>query len=124
MVVRKIIGRPSRFPKPGRSYSSKFEPQLDWEFLDTLTRHALHRAPMLVNARVMRGWAGLRALTPDDYPILGYAPNVEGFINACGWGGHGVMHAPIAGQLIAELIADGKTTTLDIAPFDLSRLSK
>jgi sarcosine oxidase subunit beta len=108
----------------GVEESTTFEPQLDWEFLDTMIEHALRRAPMLANARVMRGWAGLRALTPDDLPILGYAPNVAGFVNACGWGGHGVMHAPIAGQLVAELIADDKTTTLDLAPFALSRLRK
>ena len=107
----------------GLEESTTFEPQFEWEFLDTLIQHALHRAPILANARVMRGWAGLRSLTPDDYPILGRAPNVAGFVNACGWGGHGVMHAPMAGQLVAELIADGKTTTLDAAPFQLQRFS-
>ena len=108
----------------GLEESMTFEPQLDWEFLDTLIQRALHRAPILANARVMRGWAGLRPLTPDDYPILGRAPGVEGFINACGWGGHGVMHAPIGGTLIAELIADGKTTTMDLVPFRLERFQK
>jgi sarcosine oxidase subunit beta len=107
----------------GVEESATFEPQLEWEFLDTMIQHALHRAPILANARVMRGWAGLRALTPDDYPILGRAPGIEGFVNCCGWGGHGVMHAPIAGKLIAELIADGETTTLDIQPFALERFS-
>jgi len=107
----------------GIEESTTFEPQLEWEFLDAMIQRALHRAPILANARVMRGWAGLRSLTPDDYPILGLAPSVEGFINCCGWGGHGVMHAPIAGQLIAELIADGKTTTLDLALFQLQRFS-
>jgi sarcosine oxidase subunit beta len=108
----------------GIEESTTFEPQLDWEYLDTMIQRAMHRAPILVNARVMRGWAGLRSLTPDDYPILGRAPNVDGFINACGWGGHGVMHAPIGGKLIAELISDGKTTTMDTAPFRLERFQK
>jgi sarcosine oxidase, subunit beta len=108
----------------GIEESTTFEPQLDWEFLDAITQRALHRAPVLANARVMRGWAGLRSLTPDDYPILGRAPNVEGFVNACGWGGHGVMHAPIGGKLIAELIADGRATTMDLAPFQVERFQK
>ncbi len=107
----------------GVEESTTFEPQLDWEYLDAMIQRALHRAPILANARVMRGWAGLRSLTPDDYPILGRAPGIDGFINACGWGGHGVMHAPIGGKLIAELIADGKTTTMDLAPFRLERFS-
>ncbi|MBI5035668.1 MAG: FAD-binding oxidoreductase [Chloroflexi bacterium] len=105
----------------GREESTTYEPQLEWEFLDAIIERALHRAPILANARVMRGWAGMRSLTPDDYPILGRVPNVDGFINACGWGGHGVMHAPVGGKLIAELIADGKATTLDLTAFQLER---
>lgn len=105
----------------GVEESTTFEPQLEWEFLDAMIARAMHRAPILANARVMRGWAGLRSLTPDDYPILGRAPGIDGFINACGWGGHGVMHAPVAGQLIAELMIDGKMTTLDGAAFRLER---
>jgi len=108
----------------GVEESMTFEPQLDWEFLDAMIQHAMHRAPILANARVMRGWAGLRPLTPDDCPILGHAPGVDGFVNACGWGGHGVMHAPIGGKLIAELIADGKATTMDLAPFRAERFQK
>lgn len=108
----------------GLEESTLFEPQLEWEFLDRMIERALLRAPILANARVVRGWAGLRPLTPDDYPIMGFAPGIGGFVNACGWGGHGVMHAPIAGRLIAQLIADGKTTTMDITPFRLERFAE
>lgn len=106
----------------GLEESTEHEPQFEWEYLETIIRHALHRAPVLANARVMRGWAGLRPLTPDDCPVLGWAPGVEGFLNACGWGGHGVMHAPAAGQLVAELYA-GDQTTLDLHPFRLERFA-
>jgi sarcosine oxidase subunit beta len=105
----------------GTEESTAFEPKFEWDYLTTITQHALHRAPILAQARVMRGCAGLRSLTPDDYPILGQVPQVEGFINCCGWGGHGVMHAPMAGKLVAELVADGQATTLGIEPFALSR---
>ncbi len=104
----------------GLEASTTFEPQLEWEFLDTMIQHALHRAPILANARVMRGWAGLRPLTPDDYPILGPVDGISGYVNACGWGGHGVMHAPIGGQLVAEWISTGKTT-LELTPFLAAR---
>jgi sarcosine oxidase subunit beta len=105
----------------GLEESASFDPVMNWDFLETIVARAMHRAPILANARVIRGWAGLRPLTPDDYPILGSAPNVADFINACGFGGHGVMHAPIGGILIAELIADGHTTTLPLEPFRLER---
>jgi len=107
----------------GREESTSFEPQLEWEFQDRVIERALHRAPILAQARVLRGWAGLRALTPDDLPILGFAPGVEGFVNCCGWGGHGVMHAPIGGILTSEIIADGRATTMDITPFRYERFA-
>lgn len=81
------------------------------------------RAPGFGEVKVEHGWAGIRALTPDQMPILGPVPEVKGFINCCGWSGYGTMHAPIAGQLIAELIVYGETRTMDIKPFLLSRFS-
>lgn len=105
----------------GREESTSFEPQVEWELQDLLIERAIHRAPILANARIIRGWVGLRALTPDDLPILGQAPGILGFVNCCGWGGHGVMHAPIGGLLTAETIADGRTTALDLGPFRIER---
>jgi glycine/D-amino acid oxidase-like deaminating enzyme len=46
---------------------------------------------------------------------------VDGFILNCGWGGTGIINAPIAGQLVAELISDGRTVTMDISPFWVER---
>ncbi|HZQ08968.1 MAG TPA: FAD-dependent oxidoreductase [Anaerolineae bacterium] len=105
----------------GREESTSFEPQFEPEFQEKVIERAAVRAPILLNAKILRGWAGLRALTPDDLPILGYAPGVEGFVNCCGWGGHGVMHAPTGGILTAEVIADGKATTMDITPYRYER---
>lgn len=105
----------------GREESTSYEPQFEPEFQAQVIERAALRAPILLDAKILRGWAGLRALTPDDLPILGYAPGVEGFVNCCGWGGHGVMHAPSGGILTAELIADGKASSLDITPFRLER---
>ncbi len=104
----------------GKEESAGFDPQLDWSYLETIVARALHRAPVLADAHVMRGWAGLRSLTPDDLPIIGPAPQVCGFFNACGWGGHGVMHAPIAGQLTADWIQN-TPSTIDREPFRLER---
>lgn len=105
----------------GREESTTFEPQFEPEFQEQVIERAALRAPVLLEATIVRGWAGLRALTPDDLPILGFAPGVEGFVNCCGWGGHGVMHAPAGGILTAEVIVDGKASSLDITPFRLER---
>jgi len=61
---------------------------------------------------------------PDDHPILGPVPSLERFILTCGWGGTGIIQAPIAGQLVAECIGDGHATTLDIGPLGINRFEK
>ena len=50
-------------------------------------------ARCIERARIAGGWAGLRPLTPDDHAIIGWAPGVEGFFLAVGWGGHGFQHS-------------------------------
>jgi glycine/D-amino acid oxidase-like deaminating enzyme len=42
----------------------------------------------------------------------------------CGWGGTGIIQAPIAGQLAAEYILDGHTSTIDIRPFRVDRFEQ
>ena len=93
-------------------------------FVEELIDYASFRAPALEEAGLMTSWAGLRPLTPDDDPILGSAPQLAGFVNDCGWGGHGVMHAPAAGMALAELITEGAARTLDLSPFRLERFDR
>jgi sarcosine oxidase subunit beta len=88
--------------------SDEEDPQVDWSFLDVIGEHTMHRAPVLANAGIIRGWAGLRPITPDDKPILGPGPHLQGYWNDCGWGGHGIMHAPAAGMALAEWILDAR----------------
>lgn len=105
----------------GAVESDEEDPQVDWSFLDAVIEQSLRRAPALADAGVKTAWAGLRPVTPDDRPILGEAAGLGGFYNDCGWGGHGVMHAPAAGQALAELIARGRAEALDLAPYRAER---
>jgi sarcosine oxidase subunit beta len=68
-------------------------------------------------------WAGLYEMSPDHHAILGRAPAIENLYLANGSSGHGVMHAPAIGQLIAELIIDGRTS-IDISPLRPSRFAE
>jgi len=102
-----------------RDEPSSFNTNVDWSFLERVVEQALHRAPILGEARVIRGWAGLYAVTPDHNPIIGRTP-VENFYVACGFSGHGFMHAPAVGRLLAELIL-GEEPHLDISPLSLER---
>jgi sarcosine oxidase subunit beta len=54
-------------------------------------------------------------------PILGRHPELEGYVDASGFSGHGVMHAPATGLLIAEEILDGRAHTIDIDPLRINR---
>lgn len=105
----------------GNDESDEEDPQVDWSFLDVVTEHSIHRAPALEEAGVKTAWAGLRPITPDDDPILGPAALLEGYYNDCGWGGHGIMHAPAGGLLLSEWIVDGEPTSLEGGGFRAER---
>ena len=107
----------------GAVESDEEDPQVDWSFLDEVIEQSLRRAPALADAGVKTAWAGLRPVTPDDHPILGEASHLRGFYNDCGWGGHGVMHSPAAGQALAELIAHGRAEALDLGPYRAERFN-
>jgi sarcosine oxidase subunit beta len=98
---------------------------LDIQISQTLTNEmidaAIHRVPVLEKASVLTSWTGIRPVTLDDHPILGPVPSVRGFVLNCGWGGTGIIQAPIAGQLIAEYIANGHMETVDANSLGIER---
>lgn len=103
---------------------SSFNLNIDYEAMAEASENAMYRVPVLEKARIARGWAGLYEITPDHHAILGSVPEVEGFIIANGFSGHGFQHSPAVGKVIAELIVDGKTTTIDISPLSLGRFER
>ncbi len=76
--------------------------------------------PALERINVIRAFAGLRPYTPDGLPILGPVAEVPGFIMAAGHEGDGIALSPITGELIAQLIATGRSDF----PLDDFRLSR
>jgi len=104
---------------PGRPFDASVDPA----WVDAVVTMAHARVPLLRRATIDRAgsWAGLYEMSPDKHAILGPAsecPNLY-FIN--GSSGHGVMHSPALGQLLAEIICDGRASTLDVACLDASR---
>jgi D-amino-acid dehydrogenase len=61
-------------------------------------------------------WFGLRPLTSDGLPVIGWAPGVEGVMIAAGHGMLGFTQAPITGDLVADLAA-GRRPSLSVDPF-------
>jgi sarcosine oxidase, subunit beta len=91
----------------------------DWEL--THLEAAAARLPLMERVGIARRWAGLYEVTPDHHPILGPSEDVKGFYLNTGYSGHGFMHAPAAGLLLAEEILDGRATTIDVSSLRLER---
>jgi len=99
-----------------------FVTSVDWDFFSgTLAKTACHRLPALYNTGIARGQAGLHSDTPDNNAILGEAPGAAGLFLACGFSGHGFMHAPAVGRLIADLIMKREPALKEVVPFRLDR---
>jgi sarcosine oxidase subunit beta len=92
----------------------------EWELV--AMEAAAARLPLLETAGVASRLAGLYEVTPDAHPILGATP-LEGFYVCAGFSGHGFMHGPICGLLLAEEILNGRATTLNIDTLRLDRFA-
>ena len=68
-------------------------------------------------------WAGVIEVTPDELPVFGETPGLEGLVVATGFSGHGFGIGPVSGRLMAELISEGKTS-LDLSGFRFTRFSE
>lgn len=89
----------------------------------TLSRAAVRCVPTLRRASIKRTWAGLRPGTPDEIPILGPAPGVQGYLNACGHFRTGILTAPITAAILRALVR-GEQPPLDLEPFLLERFER
>lgn len=98
-----------------------FDQSVDKEWELVHLEAAMRRMPILEKATLASHWAGLYEVTPDAHPILGRVPELEGFYVIGGFSGHGFMHGPISGLLLAEEILDGRAHTLDISSLSITR---
>lgn len=65
--------------------------------------------PELEQARIVERWAGLRPVTPDSWPVLGPEPAMEGLFYAMGYGRSGILFAPLAARIVADLLLAGRS---------------
>ncbi len=112
-----LTGMSNNNELPG--YDQNIDP--DWELVHM--EAAIARLPLLEKAGLASNLAGLYEVTPDAHPIFGKTP-VEGLYLISGFSGHGFMHGPIGGKLMAEIILDGHAHTLDVSMLDLARFTE
>lgn len=100
---------------------SSFNEKVDFDSKEWTAERSLHRCPILEKAHIARGWAGLYEVSPDHHAIIGEFPELRGFLCVSGFSGHGFQHSPAAGMVAAELIVDGKASSIDIHPLRPTR---
>jgi sarcosine oxidase subunit beta len=102
-----------------------FKTDFDPGFVEKILLRAANRVPIFENLAVnpKRAWAGLYEVTPDHHAILGPVEEPAGFYLANGFSGHGVMHAPAMGKVLADLILHGGTEVIDAAVLRLGRFA-
>jgi len=100
-----------------------FTEGIDEEWLEHVLLTGVTRFPWWEEMGIdLRGsWWGYYGMSPDRSPIIGKHPDASGWIDACGFSGHGIMHAPATGVAVAELVADGETSTVNVDHFSHSR---
>ena len=91
----------------------------DDAWLEEVKRFTRERAPRLLTLPIEESWSGFYEMTPDKHSLLGQR---NGIYYATGASGHGVMHSPALGHLLAELIVGGKTS-IDVSALDPNRFS-
>ncbi len=101
-----------------------FKEEVDPDWTLTHIEEAIYRFPLLAEAQLLTQWAGLYEVTPDHQPILGRLPGVETAVCVAGFSGHGFMHGPICGLLMAEEILDGRAHTVNVDPLRYERFDR
>jgi sarcosine oxidase subunit beta len=104
--------------------SAGFDQSVDHQWMEKHLDQAVERFPLLGKAGLLRVWAGLYEATPDGHPVVDALADPAGYYIAAGFSGHGFMHGPVTGLLIAEMVLDGRAHSLDIHQLRLSRFAE
>lgn len=104
-----------------RGFNLEVDPH--W-FQDVVWPACASRIPGFEALKLRREWAGLYdECELDGNMILGKCAGGPGnFLLACGFSGHGLMHAPAVGRALAELIVKGRFETIDLSRMGYQRV--
>jgi len=90
----------------------------DLEVPRIVAAQAARLVPALADAPVLSTWSGVRPVTPDERPMIGWAR--DGLFVATGHGSEGVILGAGSAELAAALVVGGEPP-FDPAPFDPMR---
>ena len=118
-----VGGRPSFEIAPGFMFDAADGPLHDYFEREVWPRLA-RRVPKFEALRCERTWAGHYGQNLlDGNMIFGrWVGGCGNFYVACGFSGHGIMHAPAVGLAMAELVLDGRAYSIDVSCFGYQRV--
>ncbi len=90
---------------PGGFSFGKINP--DWERMEPFLGPALARIPVLAETGVRTFFCGPESFTADVRPLLGPAPELDGYFVAAGLNSLGILSGGGVGSMLAHWIADG-----------------
>jgi len=99
---------------------SKEKTDIDWLQLSESAKTVMHFFPQLEDVRIVRAWAGIEGFMPDNIPVIDASQSMNNAYHAFGFSAHGFQLSPVIGQVMAQLILEGRSE-LPIGPFSLSR---
>ena len=102
----------------------EFNQGVDMPAVETTFQALTRRMPAMSDALFRGGWSGLFTITPDWHPVMDKVEGVEGLYLAVGFSGHGFKLSPMIGVAMAELITQGRATTIDISMLNLKRFER
>jgi sarcosine oxidase, subunit beta len=79
--------------------------------------------PALKHLHIIRVWSGIEGYMDDSRPIMGPSARVPGLYYAFGFSGEGFQLGPGVGEVMAELIHTGSTST-PIEQYHIGRFAK
>jgi sarcosine oxidase, subunit beta len=79
--------------------------------------------PALKHLNIIRVWSGIEGYMQDSHPAMGPSARVPGLYYAFGFSGEGFQLGPGVGEVMAELIHTGATST-PIAHYHIGRFAK
>ncbi|WP_213762399.1 FAD-dependent oxidoreductase [Caballeronia sp. dw_19] len=93
----------------GRAYGDGEYAHASVDSVLTSMEIAISMIPGLSNALLIRTWSGVEGATSDSNPVIGCSPTVPRLLHAFGFSGGGFLLAPGVGEVLSEIVIEGKT---------------
>jgi glycine/D-amino acid oxidase-like deaminating enzyme/sarcosine oxidase gamma subunit len=118
------------FEEDGAAWNTRHVPQdfsfgqlePDWDRMAPYIEKALVRVPSLQNVGIKTLFCGPESFTPDNYPIVGEAPQLRNYYIAAGLNSLGILTGGGVGYLLAHWIRGGHAPdNLDVTAINADR---